>query len=709
MTERIKVSKKVVVENEEVKPIEVRIEKPKWDFEKISFYTLATLVFLTPLFFLPVSFLGLAQTKITLFSLGTLLALCFYIIDKIRKGRMRIVLQPIYITAGLVALTYFISAWIGIGRYKSLMGGLIEGDTFHIVFIGFIFMFLISRLARNGKQLFTILSLFMVSIAIAMLSQILRIAIGAKLFGFGILNLPSDTLVGSWGDLTVLSLFFLATLVILLEMLKLKKWIRTASSLLIILPFFFVIISGLSFDLYFFNVGLLMLIAISSIIIFAYLYSLRRASATIDDSEILLKKKSKFPPSLIMLFISIVLVVFGGQINTYLSSATGISYVEGRPNWQSTYDIASKVIAQKPFFGSGPNTFDVEWNLNKSPEVNNYIFWNNEFTSGVGAVPTAATTTGLVGFILWILFYFFVFSLAIRTLFASRKSENVVMSIVISVGAILSSLVMFFYSSGFILQFANLLFIGLLLAAGQSQYKMKNFDLHGKQWKNFVSTILFVLILIVSLYWMYIVALKAVGNHYYRSAVLSTDTTIALTNIKKAISLDPTQSLYYETAAQVYATKVSEMMSLSNSELGNKKDEINGYIVNAVNYAVTAENIDPNDYKTKVVTGKILEFFGSIGLKDANDGAIQKYAAAGALTPTNPLPLLFAANVAMNTNNKPLARTYLTKAITLKSDYSDTPELGKEIQGLIDELNKSVAPVVKDEATTTSKTKESGK
>lgn len=203
---------------------------------------------------------------------------------------------------------------------------------------------------------------------------------------------------------------------------------------------------------------------------------------------------------------------------------------------------------------------------------------------------------------------------------------------------------------------------------------------------------------------MYIVAFKALANNYYRKAVLSTDPNTALGHIQRSIILDPTQSLYYQTAAQIYASKVSAMMSLRESEIEDKKDELNTNIVNAVNASVTAEQVSPTDYKAKVATGKILEFFGSIGLKDASQGAIQKYISASIQAPTNPLPLLFVSNVALNINNKTLAKEYLTRAITLKSDYTDAPELGREIQGLIDKLNKSSIQEVR--ATTTDKSKD---
>ncbi|MDB5204887.1 MAG: ral transcriptional co-repressor, acts together with Tup1p, glucose repression mediator protein [Candidatus Taylorbacteria bacterium] len=708
MAEKIKSIKVHAVEKVEEETVIPQVkEKKKFNFENLSFWTIGAVVFLMPIFFLPVSIIGSSQAKLTLLALGTLLAFCFLLIDRMKKGVVTLTLNPIYITASILSVVYFVSSWVGISQYKSLIGSMTEQDTFITIFIGFLFMFLLSRLAKTSKKIFTILSLLFGSIVVAMFFQIARIIVGNPL-SLSVLTSPSITLVGSWGDITILSLLLLASLVIILETVKLKRWVALSLGLLLIVPFLFVVLSGLSFDFYFFGIGLLLLIAIASIVIFAYLFSLRRSHKAIENAEeVVIKKKSKVSASLVLLLISILLVLFGTQVNSYLSKITGVTYVEGRPNWQATLDVSSKVLAQKPFFGSGPNTFDVEWDLNRAQEVNNYIFWNNEYNFGVGFVPTSLTTVGIVGFLFWLLFYIFVLILASKTLFGlGKREEGTIMSIIISVGAILSSLVLMFYAPGIVVVFVNGVLIALLVALNAGSFKVRNINFHGKQWHNFVSTIGFVILLIVTIYVMYIVAFKALANAYYRAAILSSDVDSALGLIQKSVILDPTQSLYYQTEAQVYAAKVSSALSLSDADLANKKDEINKSIVSAVNASVYAEGVNPTDYKAKVMTGKILEFFGSIGLKDASQGAIQKYIAASAQAPTNPLPLLFAANVALNINNKPLAKDYLTRAITLKSDYTDVPELGKEIQGLVDQLNKASAPVVVPAATSTSAIKE---
>lgn len=680
----------------------IKTKNSKVNFEAVSFWIIAALVFLMPVFFLPVSVLGLPQAKLSLFAIGTLVAFIFFVIDKVKKGTLVISYGAISVSAGVLTVVYFVSTWLSISGYKSFIGSMVEQDTFVAIAVLFLFMTLVSILSKTHKRIFVILAAFFSSVFIVMVSQIVRIVIGHKIFGFSILDQPINTLVGSWGDLTMLSLFFLATLVIILETTKLKKVVNWLLGILMVVPFLFVIISGISFDFYFFGIGLGFIISILSVIIFAYLFSLRRVEKNSPDADGGVEKsKKKVSASLALLLISITFVLFGSQLNSYLYSVTGITYIEGRPNWQSTFSIGSQVLKERPFLGSGPNTFDIEWNLHHGKEVNNYIFWNNEYNFGIGFVPTSIVTVGIIGFVLWILFYSFVFIKSFKVLFAPKNKEGGSgMDVIVAVGAILTSLTLIFYSPGIVVVFANMMFIGLLSSLSLPPRKAKGINLHNKQWHNFVSTIVYIIVVVVSLYLIYMIAAKAVANTYYRNAVLGTNVDQSVASIGKAISIDSTQSLYYETAAQIYASKVSSYTGLTRSEAESKKDEINSNILNAINYSVLAEQVNPGDYKPKVLTGKILEFFGAIGLKDANQGAIQKYVLASKEIPSNPLPLLFASNVSLSINDREAAKDYLAKAIALKSDYSDVPELGKEIQNLVYELNKNTSKIVETATTT---------
>ena len=182
-------------------------------------------------------------------------------------------------------------------------------------------------------------------------------------------------------------------------------------------------------------------------------------------------------------------------------------------------------------------------------------------------------------------------------------------------------------------------------------------------------------------------------------------------SINRALRLDASQASYYEVAAQAYAFKVGKLASLSSEEAEAKKDELKNSLVTAMNYSNTAERVDMTDFRVVLATGRVLEYFGSLGVPGANEQAMIKYIAASALSPSNPLPFIFASNVAFTANKKDLSKEYLIQALTLKSNYSDVPSLEAGIADLIQRLNKANVSSVEtvSESTTSKTTKPSAK
>ena len=86
----------------------------------------------------------------------------------------------------------------------------------------------------------------------------------------------------------------------------------------------------------------------------------------------------------IVLFLSLTLAIWGGSINAKLISQLGISNVDVRPSLSVTFDIAKNTLTNRPLFGSGPNTFVLQWLSYKPDAITSSIFWNTDFTYGIG-------------------------------------------------------------------------------------------------------------------------------------------------------------------------------------------------------------------------------------------------------------------------------------------------------------------------------------
>ena len=131
------------------------------------------------------------------------------------------------------------------------------------------------------------------------------------------------------------------------------------------------------------------------------------------------KKKGFSKITAAVFVVALLAMIFRGSIGGFVSESFGISQIEARPSFSSTLEVAKNTLANSPGFGSGPNRFSIEWSQNKPIAVNQTVFWNVDFSYGVGFIPTTLITSGVLGFVSWILFLGAILILGIRMMFRS--------------------------------------------------------------------------------------------------------------------------------------------------------------------------------------------------------------------------------------------------------------------------------------------------
>lgn len=659
-------------------------------FNTISFWIIVATVFLLPLFFLPLTIISLYQAKISLFAILVITVSVLFLIERIRQGDVSIPFRLGYALLAVIPIFYLISGAFGLEPYKSIVGGLHEQDTFLMFALLMIFAFLVSKYVRTPIRIGYVLVALFGSVLISILFQITRIVAGESL-SFGVFTSGASTLVGSWNELTILAVIILGISLILLETVKLTRLARTLLMITLILPFFFFTLSSLTFDLYIISLSLPVVIGVVALVVFSYVFSIRRSIKPKGADTGALPKGLISLPSLIVLVISIALVIFGSSVSRLVTEATKVVYTEARPTWQSTAVVAKNVLAESPILGTGPNTFAYGWDKYKPIGVNSYPFWNTSFSYGVGMIPSSIVTVGIIGLLLWIAFYVFVMSLVWRVLFSMKKIEDTFpLKLIVAFGTLFTTFVLFFYTPGVVVVVIHFLFLGLLFAQDVASGGEKTVSFHNKQWQSFISIILFVLIIVGLVYCGYRIVQKNVATYYANSAIKQgANPSKALEHISMALALDPSQAMYSEIAAQIFAGRVAELASLPKAEAEARADEIRASIVSSVNYANNAEKLSPNDYSIKIANGRIYQFFGSLGIAGANQEATAKFMGAASSSPANPLPYILASYTELSSSNYEQSKQYIINALQLKSDYSDVPDLGEGVRLIIENLNKA--------------------
>lgn len=672
-------------------------------FDKISFWILASMAFLLPLVFISDTLMPLAQVKFVVFVFGVALALIAFLVDRLRQGPITFSFHYLHFFLPLLLLVYLASSLLSIGVYNSFLGSFIAQDTFVFMAFSLVLVFLVSQLCvESPKRMWILLLAPLLSASIVGIFQLFRIFVGDAL-SLAVLRVPTLTLAGSWNDMTIFMLLILVTLVVVFELIPIKKNIKLWLSPLFIVSAFFILLSGLGIDLYFFTLSLRVLIVVASLILFTYMFSLYRFEPKAKVVEgVTVNNINKFPfPSLAVCVVSVLLLFFGSFISNYIGNTFNLLFVEGRPTWQSTTSIAYEGIKSNRFLGTGPNTFSYEWNLLKPLAVNNTQFWNTDLSFGVGIFPTSAITIGPIGFILWLAFYLWLTFLSIKKVFQLNWKEKAsIVKALIIFSFFITTIFVWCHAPGIAVVGIHFFFVGLVLALISTK-KTKGINLHKSQMSSFAATFSISILVISLLLSLYQIGTATVAMVYMNKSFQTLDSKQAITLASKAVMLDGDSSLNLRALSRAYASDVSRIAQLSKEKLELEKEDLKNGIVNAVKISVDAENAN-RDYQSMIATGRILDFFGTLGVPNAFKEAEAKYLEASKLNPNNPLPYIFASNASFTQGNEIAARDYMIKALSLKADYSDVPDLGRDISNLaklIDEklLDNSSTATTSDE------------
>jgi hypothetical protein len=166
-----------------------------------------------------------------------------------------------------------------------------------------------------------------------------------------------------------------------------------------------------------------------------------------------------------LFIVSIIAIFFGGVFNTVASRHQNITWNDTRPSWGMTIRAAEKSLLHNFATGYGPNSFGGVWSLVKPPALSGGDASGNDFTQGVGFVPTQIATTGIIGGILWILFFGAVLRFLIkRTKAGFTHSLDRYFAIGIGMGILYLGILAWVYVPGSYLLALLAVFIGAFIA-----------------------------------------------------------------------------------------------------------------------------------------------------------------------------------------------------------------------------------------------------
>lgn len=670
--------------------------KFKWFLtpEKISKGIIYILVFGLPLFIWP-WFSNVVDFPKQLLLVGLVIISGFlWLLYILGQETIEIKINPIYVVVFVFLLFWGISTLVSLSRYGSFWGWpLPVGESF-VTLAGLVgFFFLVHQLISHREEIIWLLILLIVSLALVSIFGLLR--------GWGVLSLPWQNIIlfntiGPQSALAVLAAALLpivANLVLTLKDLKLKIVLVAAGVAMFLIV--------LSVNAWFIWAVLL----VGSAISWALTVAKQRFVHGLYNFKPLL-------PSIILVAISIFFLIVQQPVPGLPQSPP-----EVYPSYRDSFRINMEALKERPILGTGPGTFIFNYSKFKDPRINlNPFAWNIRFAKGTSDIIDILGSTGILGSIaFWGLLLFILYAIWRKLVVESELKFldiglisglfGIIAAQALSAGSLTLEFVFWFILALFIIQSPLNRYVKssrqILVEESSESIEENRLEIEKSEQpksrflmgvtalsENILAAIVslaIILILIVGISFFYFGGKRVAADLYYMrglQAFQQGDLNKAVTEVSKAINGNPGHDIYYRDLAQIQLALARQEISniQSNQDVTRLMNIING----AVNSAITATQIEPNNVANWLVRGFV--YRNLIGIyKDAEKAALSLgYEKALALEPANPftyteigLVHIQNASLLLQQNQQDQAKSILEKAkqafekaVELKSDYA---------------------------------------
>ncbi len=660
-----------------------------------SFWILLVVTALLPIFFVPMSFISLQFSTSLLFSFGVIVSAILYIVSGITTGSLDLP-KPAKYSLGFLAVVPLVYTLAGISKGFSRMaffGYTFDTSTVGFIVLAFVYLFIVSIYFREKSRIALAYKAFGLSSLVFAVFVLVRIFTQGKILSFGVLPNITTTMLGSWNNLAILFSISSLLSVLAVEMLPLSKMQKVLSYIGLVVSLFFLVLVNFT--------SVWMVLAIVSFLIILYKVFYSESDALNTTLKEKFSKVSILP--LVVMILSLVFFFGSNSYGLFLASKLKTESVEIRPSFSTTMEIARNTLRTSPLFGSGPNTFIKEWSAYKPTDIVSTVFWNTDFPSGVGLLPTFLVTTGLIGLLSWVLFLGFFVYLGFKSIFVRIEDSKLryftVSSFFVSVFVWTISFVYVPSTPVFVIGFFFTgLFFASIYASGIIPVSARQFNLNPRL--GFVSSLVMVASLVGVVSLGYGLFKNSLSLWYFQksSYALNNDNNSKLSEeyMLKAIVTVP-NDVYYRSLSEIQLVKLNEILSQDPAKV--KQEEVQKQFTDgllaAVTSGVSAKDRDPLNYLNWVALGRVYDAVSipQLNIAGSYESAQIAYIEALKLNPKNPGIFMLLARLAVNKNDLNQARNYAQQAIQVKNNYLDAYFLLSQIEVSTNNIRSAIQSV----------------
>ena len=634
-------------------------------------------VFVLPIVFLPSSVLPLPLLKMGVLSLLVMGALIAWSIARLNEHSVLVARTHVLPAVLLLTLGYAVAAFLSTHVVRSLIGFGFERDTVLSVLTFTAALVAVALTSRRERHILQLQLAFFASFAVFAIIQIARVLFGADTFLPNVFSSNiTTTLLGSWNDVAVFSGVVIVMALSGFALLGMHRRVRLGLYVLSALALFLLIVVNL--------VSVWAALVVASFVLSVYIIS----DASYDKNSGRFKPRvplKRLVPSAAVLLLSVVFLLGGTTIGERVSDTFNIGFVDVRPSWEGTVTVASGVYAESPIVGVGPNAFRDAWIAYKPDAVNETTFWNTDFNSGVGVIPTGFVTGGLLVGLLWLLLLGSFIHLGFR-LFATRIVDAQHMYLVVSsyMSAAFLWVLAIVYVPQTVMLAYTFLFAGMAVAAAQLAGVVRTREVRSQQGyaPGITLTALVLLVGVTSF-----VALFVQAERVYASAMLSR--AVAAANegdLDKAefiaarlssIGADPRIP---QLQTNLGIARLTQILNSGNADPADLQARFQDRLSGTLRSAQQVVAADEDNYRSWLLLGDVYAQLVPLNVEGAYESAQEAYTQALLRNPRGPSIPMNLSRIALLNGDLETARVRAQEALALKRNYTNAHYLISQIE-----------------------------
>lgn len=649
----------------------------RFSFDAATVWILTLALPIAALIIFPGLAIPLASSKVTILAFGAILAFIAFVIARIIKGN--IVAPPWMLLAAiwLVPLAYALSSlFSGSSFNRSFFGVEFETDTFGFIILLAVLASLVAfafRRADDMKRFFQISAVALALIIAAQIVFLITAAMGGPVAA-------TDNVFGSFADLGMMVGLGIIVSLLAFRFLALSQRTKIALWVGIAIGFFILMLanSGLVWTMVALAAGALFIEAVMRRRGHGDDTDLEGVSTVTEEYDSLQggELKSLGVP-LVCLLVSLFFLIGGSTIANSIAASMGVNIIDVRPSWQSTFTVGSHTYASSPLFGSGPGTFSEEWLKFRDQTLNETIFWNIDFTSGIGFIPTSFVTTGIVGALAWIAFILFFLYTGLRSFLFHLPQEPFMRfaSLASFIGALFILICALFATPGAVVLATGFMLLGIFISTLRFGKNRREIGIVFSRAPRlgFVVVFLLTLLLLGSVGGAYVVIERSLSHLAYAEAATAAgvgDIARAEAAANRSITLAPSERAY----RLLSATGIERMARIANDTTlspASAQQEFQAALSASIAAGMEATRLGPDDYQNWTALGNVYRSVSVLNIEGAYAEAKRTYETAATLNPTTPILPFIIAQLELSQGQAGIlsAEEKLMQSISLKRDY----------------------------------------